>query len=158
MLCSAWGTASAESLDMTLADGVQMALERSCDIEESAADLDSAYWGLREARRKTGPTLSWNMDADAVGGKAYRDWEHKYFSNQGMVSMPIYSGGRLQNNIKAAQMGLSGAELTLERTRQGIRDVVAKEYYDILRCRSQVEVYEESVSNLKAPLDNGNSK
>ena len=51
MLCSAWGTASAESLDMTLEDGVQMALERNCDIEESAADLDNAYWALREARR-----------------------------------------------------------------------------------------------------------
>lgn len=152
------GISSAESVDMTLEDGVQMALERNCDIEESAADLDNAYWALREARRKTGPTLSWNMDADAVGGKAYSNWGHKYFSNQGMVTMPIYSGGRLQNNIKAAQMGLSGAELTLERTRQGIRDVVAKEYYDILRCRSQVEVYEESVSNLKAHLDNVNSK
>ena len=158
MLCSAWGTASAESLDMTLADGVQMALERNCDIEESAAELDSAYWALREARRQTGPKLSWNMDADAVGGKAYEGWGHKYFANQGALSMPIYSGGRLQNNIKAAQMSLSGAELTLERTRQSIRDTVAQDYYDILRCRSQMGVYEESVGNLKAHLDNVNSK
>lgn len=158
ILCSIWGTASAERLDMTLEDGVQMALERNYDIEESAADLDNAYWALREARRKTGPTLSWAFEGDAVGGKAYEDWKHRLFSNQGKVSMPIYSGGKLENNIKAARMGLSGAELTLERTRQSIRDTVAQDYYEILKCRSQVGVYEESVGNLQAHLENVNNK
>ena len=152
------GTASAESLDMTLAEGIELALEQNCSIEESAADLDSAYWALREARRKQGPTLSWQSEADAVGGKAYEGWKNGLFSNKASVSMPLYRGGQLKNNIKAARMGLSGAELTLERTKQSIRDTVSHDYYDILRCRSQVEVYEESVSNLQAHLDNVNSK
>lgn len=151
---STWGIASAESLDMTLTDGVQMALERNSNIEESAADLDSAYWALREARRKHGPTLSWSADANAVGGKAYEGWKRGLYSNQGSLSMPLYSGGRLKNNIKAAEMNLSGAELTLERTRQSIRDTVSHDYYDILKCRSQVEVYQESVNNLQAHLEN----
>lgn len=158
ILSSVWGTASAERLDMTLEEGVQMALERNCDIEESAADLDNAYWALREARRRTGPTLTWNFEGNAVGGKAYEGWKNRLFTNQGKVSMPLYSGGKLENNIKAARMGLSGAELTLERTRQSVRDTVAQDYYGILKCRSQVGVYEESVSNLQAHLENVNNK
>ena len=156
---SFWGTASAESLDMTLTEGIEMALEQNCSIEESAADLDSAYWALREARRKHGPTLSWQSEADAVGGKAYEGWNKDgLFSNKASLSMPLYKGGQLKNNIKAARMGLSGAELTLERTRQSIKDTVSQDYYGILKCRSQVEVYEESVSNLQAHLDNVSSK
>lgn len=155
---SFWGTASAESLDMTLTEGIEMALEQNCSIEESAADLDSAYWALREARRKHGPALSWQSEANAVGGESYEDWKHGLFTNQASLTMPLYKGGQLKNNIKAASMGLSGAELTLERTRQSIRDTVSHDYYDILRCRSRVEVYEESVSNLQAHLDNVSSK
>lgn len=146
-------TVSAEKINMSLTEGIKMALERNYSIEESAADLDSAYWGLREARRNTGPNLSWSTEADAVGGKAYDNWGHKEFSNQLSVTMPIYAGGRLKNNIESAKFGLSGAELTLERTKQNVRYTVSEDYFNILKCRSQVEVYRESVNNLRAHLD-----
>ena len=158
-LLTAGGTVSAERMDITLDDGIRMALERNYDIEESAADLDSAYWGLREARRNGGPKVSWSSGAARVGGKAYEDWSHNgLYSNQFSMTMPLYSGGRVENNIKAAELGLSGAELILERTKQNIRDVVSSDYYNILKCRSEVEVYQESVNNLQAHLDNVNSK
>lgn len=150
-ICS---VASAERVDITLAEGIRLALERNYSIEESVADLDSAQWALREARRNTGPTLSWTTEANAIGGKAHDDWKHDgKFSNQVSLKMPLYSGGKLENNIKAARFGLSGAELTLERSKQNVRYTVAQDYYDILRCRNQVEVYRESVNNLQAHLD-----
>lgn len=145
---------SAERVDITLAEGIRMALERNYSIEESAADLDSAQWSLREARRNTGPTFSWTTEADVVGGKAYDGYGHDgEFSNQLSVKMPLYTGGKLENNIKSARFNLSGAELTLERSRQSVRYTVTQDYYDILKCRSQVEVYHESVNNLQAHLD-----
>lgn len=145
---------SAERMDITLAEGIKLALERNYSIEESASDLDSAQWSLREARRNTGPTLSWTTEANAVGGKAYDDYGHnREFSNQLSVKMPLYSGGKLENNIKSARFNLSGAELTLERSKQSVRHRVTQDYYDILKCLSQVEVYRESVNNLRAHLD-----
>ena len=159
MLFAAGGTVSAESVDMTLDEGVRLALERNYSIEESAADLDSAYWSLREARRNSGPTVSWSTSAYRVGGKAYEIASYNNeFSNQFSLTMPLYTGGKTENNIEYAKLGLSGAELTLERTKQSIRDTVAQDYYNILKCQSQVEVYQESVNNLQAHLDNVNSK
>lgn len=116
--------------------------------------MDSAQWSLREARRNTGPIFSWTTEADVVGGKAYDGYGHDgEFSNQLSVKMPLYTGGKLENNIKSARFNLSGAELTLERSRQSVRYTVTQDYYDILKCRSQVEVYRESVNNLQAHLD-----
>lgn len=149
------GSHAGQSIDMTLSEGIQLALERNYSIEESAADLDRAYWSLREARRNGGPTLKWTTTANRVGGKEYENLpKNREFTNKASVSMPLYTGGKLENNIKYAKLGLSGAELTLERTKQSIRDTVAQDYYNILRCRSQVEVYQESVNNLQAHLDN----
>lgn len=148
------GTVSAEKMDITLDEGVRLALERNYSIEESAADLDNAYWSLREARRNSGPTISWSASANKLGGKAYDAVDYnKEFSNKLSVSMPVYSGGKTENNIKSAELGLSAAELTLERTKQSIRDTVAQDYYNILRYRSQIGVYQESVDNLKAHLE-----
>lgn len=148
--------ASAERVNITLDEGVRLALERNYSIEESAADLDSAYWILREARRNTGPSLSWTSGASFFGGKAYENTEEKKreFSNELSVKMPIYTGGRLENNIKSAKLNLSGAELTLERTKQNVRYIVSEDYFNILKCQSQIEVYKESVNNLQAHLDN----
>ncbi len=159
MLSMVGSVASAEKLDITLDEGIRLALERNYSIEASASDLDSAYWGLREARRNAGPKASWSSSAYKVGGKAYEGWPHDgLYANQFSLSMPVYSGGMVENNIKAAEMGLSGAELELERTKQNIRNTVSKDYYNILKCRSEVEVYQESVNNLKAHLDNVDAK
>ncbi|ORT99175.1 hypothetical protein D081_2145 [Anaerovibrio sp. JC8] len=159
LMLAVCGTSSAERVDMTLDEGIQMALERNYTIEESVADLDSAYWGLREARRNGGPKVSWNSTANRVGGKAYGMWQHDgLYGNLFSMSMPIYSGGKIEHNIEAAEMGLSGAELDLERTKQNIRNTVSSDYYNILKCRSQVGVYQESVNNLQAHLDDVNAK
>jgi len=156
---TAFGTSSAERVDMTLDEGIQMALDNNYIIEESGADLDSAYWGLREARRNGGPKVNWTSHAYRVGGKSYEGWQHNgLYTNQFSMSMPLYSGGKIENNIEAAEMGLSGAELDLERTKQKIRNTVSGDYYNILKCRSEVEVYQESVNNLQAHLDNVNAK
>ncbi len=151
------GSHAGQKIDMTLSEGIKLALERNYSIEESAADLDNAYWRLREARRNGGPTLSWSTTANRVGGKAHENYNRE-FANKVSVSMPLYTGGKLENNIEYAKLGLSGSELTLERTKQSVRDTVSQDYYDILRCRSQVGVYQESVNNLQAHLDNVNIK
>ena len=159
LLCGAISSAMAQSVDITLDEGIQMALENNYAIEKSAADLDSAYWSLREARRGGGPTLAWEGEANRVGGKATDGRDKKgEFSNKLSLRMPIYTGGKLENDIEAANHGLDAAHLALERTRQEIRSTVSQDYYDVLRCHSQVEVYRESVNNLQAHLDNVNSK
>ena len=159
MLSTIWGTVSAEQVDMTLDEGVRLALERNYSIEESGADVDSAYWRLREARRQSGPTLAWETSANRVGGRANNEMPHnREFSNKFSLRMPLYTGGKTENNIEYAKLGLSAAELALERTKQSIRNTVAQDYYNILRCRSQVAVYQESVDNLQAHLDVVNIK
>lgn len=159
MLLTLSSVDAAESVSMTLDEGVKMALERNYSIEESAADKDNAYWSLREARRKNGLNLSWSGTAKRVGGKNYetRPGDNE-FANSVTLKYPLYTGGKNENNIKAARLALSGAELTTERTKQSVRELVAEDYFYILKCQSQVDVYQESVNNLQAHLENVQAK
>lgn len=67
---------SGRHIDWHFIPDIRLALERNYSIEENASDLESARWSLREARRNTGPTLSWTTEADVVGGKAYDGYGH----------------------------------------------------------------------------------
>ena len=152
-------TSAAGTVELTLGDSVQMAMENNRQIKESIYDVDSAESALSQARRRTGPTLTWTSTAYRMGGDYYeKNKSEKVYSNTGQLSIPLYTGGQLQSNIKAAAYALNSADLTLESTKQDIRYQATAGYYRILEYRSLVDVNQESVDNLKAHLDNVNAQ
>ncbi len=151
--------AAADTIVLTLEDSVQLAMEKNHSIKESRSDVDSARWKLHETKRGGGPTVSWSMTAKRLGGKAYQnaDYQHE-ISHDLEASIPLYTSGKLENNIKAADYNLDAATLALEEEKQSVRKTVLKDYFDILKYRSQVQVYQDSVDNLQAHLDTVNAQ
>ena len=167
---AALGTAEAAPIvELTLQESIDMALENNRTIKESAEDQWQAYWAHREARRQAGPTLSWS-------GTAYHRSGHqndvatqelydraglnsdRYFYNQVQVSFPLYTGGRIENSIEAAELGRDAADLLLEATRQGIKEQTTEAYFQILQFRNLIQVNKEAVDTLQAHLDNVNAQ
>lgn len=64
---------AADTVDLSLDDSIQMALENNRTIKQSVADVDSAVWSLKSARSSMGPALSWTSAAVKMGGKAYEN-------------------------------------------------------------------------------------
>ena len=155
---------AAESVDLTLDESIQMALANNRTIKESATDVDSANWALHQARRATGPSLTWAGTANKLGGKAYEssqsnyDLYHRAFTNTFTVSYPLYTGGKNENQIKNARYGVDSANLTYENTKQSIRLTATKDYYYILQCRNLIDVQQDAVNTLNAHLDNVNAQ
>ena len=50
-------------------------------------------------------------------------------SNTLNLSIPLYTGGQLEGQIKSADFGLTYADLTLENTRQTVKFQTAQAYY-----------------------------
>lgn len=150
---------AANSVTINLEDGIQMAMENNHSIKESECDMDNARWSLHEARRGGGPTLSWSAAAKRLGGKAYENagYQHE-FSHDVELSIPLYTSGKLENKIRSADYSLQSAILSLEDEKQTIRKTVTKDYFDILKYRSQVGVYQDSVNNLQEHLRNVNAQ
>ena len=163
---AALGAAEAAPIvELTLRESIDMALENNRKIKESAEDQSQAYWAHRQARRQAGPKLSWSdRGTYAIGGYTQRaaelaDFKNKsYYLNGVSVSFPLYTGGQIENNIEAAELGRDAADLTLEATRQAIKQQTTSAYFQILQYRNMIQVNKEAVDTLQAHLDNVNAQ
>ena len=161
---------AAERMPINLDDSVQMALANNRTIKQSVADRDTARWSLREARRQTGPKLSWEGTAYRIGGSNYDSYRTAYYEGYGntayknafgntvSLSYPLYSGGRLENSIESAEYGLNSADLALENTLQTVREMSTQYYYQVLQYRNMIDVQQESVKTLTEHLQNVNAQ
>ena len=152
--------AAADIIDLDLDETVQRALENNRAVKRSIASRESAYWALRQARRNSGPRVSVSTSANAVGGSYYTNdiYHHKLFSSSASISYPIYDGNALKEGRVAARYGLNAADMTLENSLQLIRQNATNYYYNVLRCRNQIEVDEENVRTLTEHLKNVNAQ
>lgn len=148
-----------DTVDLTLDNTVEMALENNRTIKQAVYDTDSARWALSEAKGQKGFSINWQTAAAAVGGETY-DQQNRDSSYQNVVeaSIPLYTGGQLENNIKGKEIGVDISDLTLENTKQQIKYDTTKGYYNILQCRNLVGVNQETVDQLQAHLDTVNAK
>lgn len=148
-----------DTVDLTLDNTVEMALENNRTIKQAVYDTDSARWALSEAKGQKGFSINWQTVAAAVGGETY-DLQNRDSSYQNVVeaSIPLYTGGQLENNIKGKEIGVDISDLTLENTKQQIKYDTTKGYYNILQCRNLVGVNQETVDQLQAHLDTVNAK
>lgn len=147
-------------VDINLDETIQRALESNRAVKRSIASRESAYWALRQARRASGPTLSWSTQANAVGGTAYPNdtYHHKLFSNTAQITYPIYAGNALKEGRVAARYGLNAADMELENSLQTIKLTATNYYFNVLRCRNQIEVDEDNVRTLTEHLNNVNAQ
>ena len=168
---AALGTAEAAPIvELTLQESIDMALANNRTIKESAEDQWQAYWAHRQARREAGPTLSWSGTGvykaghQAEDAQIRRQYEavglhsDRLFTNSVQVSFPLYTGGKIENSIEAAELGRDAADLMLEATRQGIKEQTTEAYFQILQFRNLIQVNKEAVDTLQAHLDNVNAQ
>ena len=150
----------ANAMNITLNQAIEMALESSRAIEQSEEDRDAARWNLSAVRRQSGPTLNYNAGYNKIGGSYYRtyrrsagapDYETE-MSNDVNVSIPIYSGGRMEAQRQSAAYALNETDLLLERTRQQVKYQTANAYYKLLQARDLIKVQEEAVDVLNQHL------
>ena len=67
--------------------------------------------------------------------------------------MPIYSGGRLESQRKAAEYNLSSADLILENSRQHIKFQTTRALYQVLQYQNLMNVRQEEMKNLSEHLE-----
>ena len=114
---------------------------------------------MSEAKGQKGFSINWQTVVAAASGETY-DLQNRDSTYQNVVeaSIPLYTGGQLENNIKSKEIGVDISDLTLENTKQQIKYDTTKGYYNILQCRNLVGVNQETVDQLQAHLDTVNAK
>lgn len=144
-----------EAAELSLS--LQESLERAGAVSHAVAGAEAGTRAARSqlsgGRRAAGPTLKWSSTNYRIGGRDYArtDGDARY-SNSLEVSVPLYTGGRIENNIKRYRYEVNAADLALERQRQVLRYEVTGAYFDYWTRLYLKDVYQKAVDLSKAQL------
>ena len=142
------GSCAALSLD----EAIEMALAQNTGLKVTKKGEETAEAQLRQARGNNGVTVSAsdNLSTGKSSGGERNDSNSLKLSG----SLPIYSGGKNQANIKSREIGVDTAKLATEREQEDLKLSVIKAYYNALEAKKNIDVNQESVDNYQAHLTN----
>lgn len=146
------GTVMAAPVELTLADSVNLALENNPSLKIAMLEEKKAEASLDEAEGNRGFTLGYNYSAARMKNEGFSATND--FANSLSISIPLYTGGRLENAIDAAEIALESSRLGVDDTRQQLRMDTTNSYYSILQAQNQVTIYEQTVESLEEHLKN----
>ncbi|MDU2063693.1 MAG: TolC family protein [Sporomusaceae bacterium] len=173
--------ASAAALEISLDDSIAIALKNNPAIRISESSLDVAASELDQAKNGYQPQLSYSFSAQRIGSPSSestsrasqvvdssgnvigstvsrttftpRSSTDKY-DNKLSLSVPLYTGGKLEGTVNQMDLNYQSSQLALENTRQQIRYSATVYYYAILEAQNMLKVNQEAVRDLKQHLKN----
>ncbi len=74
---------------------------------------------------------------------------HQLLLGQATISMPLFSGFRLKNAIKARENGLNAAKMNAKNNREKIALKTIQNYLNLYMARKTIELVEESLKSAK---------
>lgn len=141
-----------EAASLSIEEAVALALTQNTALQIKAKGEDTARADLKSARGKNSFALS------ASGGFTASHSDSGDHTRTGTASLsaslPLYTGGANEANIKSGEMGLEAARLATERERENLRYHVVKAYYDVLEAQRRVAIDQASVDKYQAHLTN----
>lgn len=146
--------AMAAVVELSLADSVALALQSNADIKIAQSAQEKARWALKQTQSGKGLTIDFahtdtHYSSPAVVGS---ESSENIFNNQLALTIPLYSGGKLENQTEQAKLELKVADLAVQAARQQLKQTVTTYYFNVLQYRNEVKVNQETVDNYAAHL------
>ncbi|MBD2525759.1 TolC family protein [Nostoc sp. FACHB-133] len=152
---------------ITLAQALELARRNNHDLQVSILELERNRAALREAQAALLPTLGISADItrsqsassqlssklqEQQTGISSPDEASTSFSGQAQLSYNIYTSGRVQASVRAAEEQVRFNELAVETQSETIRLNVATDYYNLQQADEQVRIAQSAVQNSEASL------
>lgn len=123
----------------------------------SANEAHSRYGDPHVATRRVVSGYVWGNEnlpviseqSSTVGAYAHKNT----FSNSWGLSVPLYTGGQLENQIRSNRYRLNRADLIVENTRQSVRYQAAEGYANLLHRENLARVAQEAVERGNTQLE-----
>ena len=157
MLVAAIQPVFAATVELSVSDSVALALKNNYDIKYAQSAREKSYWAMKEAKKNKGISINfthtdqrYNTPPSETGTGTYLYTNN--FDNQIALTLPLYSGGKLEGQIEQAKLDLQVAELDIDAAKQQLRLEVVTDYLTVLEYRNQVQVNQETVKNYEEHL------
>lgn len=141
-------------VQLTLPRTVGMALYYNRDIKMAHYDLKSAEYAINEARAGKMPNVNYNFAATRSSSQtgAGVSTIGNRFTNGLSVSIPLYTGGKVEGMTEIAKLGKMTAQEEVLRVEQQTKLDAIKGYYALLAYKQLKDVYDTSVTNLEGHI------
>ena len=141
-------------VQLTLPRTVGMALYYNRDIKMAHYDLKSAEYAINEARAGKMPNVNYNFAATRSSSQtgARVSTIGNRFTNGLSVSIPLYTGGKVEGMTEIAKLGKMTAQEEVLRVEQQTKLDAIKGYYALLAYKQLKDVYDTSVTNLEGHI------
>ena len=152
-LALALSARSVSAQDVSLQDAIDIALAQNTGLLITQKGEDTAEATLAKAKGQNGfkASASGNvLHSSKTEGEKRADSSSLGLSG----SLPLYTGGANEANIKSGEIGVESSRLTTERKREDLKLSVIKAYYNALEARKTIDVDQESVDNYQAHYTN----
>ncbi|MBP2635318.1 MAG: tolC 2 [Firmicutes bacterium] len=153
----------AAPVELSVEDCTTLALQNNYTIKYAKSAREKSYWAMSEAKKNKGLSVSfthtdqrYSTPPDQTGTDAYRYTND--FDNQIALTLPVYTGGKLENQIAQAKLNLKVSELDVEVAKQQLKLTVLSDYLTVLEYRNEVQVNQETVKNYEEHLKLVNAK
>jgi TolC family type I secretion outer membrane protein len=143
---------SSQAVELTLPKTVQMALDYNRDIKVAKYDLKQADWGIKEAQSGKMPSVDWAFSA-RHGQLSTKSIASNY-ANSLSLSLPLYTGGKVEGNIAVAKLSKLTAQEEIFRVEQATKLSAVEGYFNLLAYQELKDVADESVANLQGHVNN----
>lgn len=163
--------ALAAPMELSLADSLVMAEKNNPAAKMAQEDKDVSRWNLEGARAGFGPTLTYTHTASDTNESILSGSNLTYltdlfhiqssstmpptveYDNKLQVSMPVYTGGKVESQVKQAKLDFQIADLEIVKTAQQLKLDTTNAYFAVLQAQDLVGVNQESVNKLQAHLN-----
>ena len=131
---------------MSIREAIQTALENNPSLQRTEKSIKVAEESLKAAKGNKGISVSTSGSARASKSEGTEDTESLSASVSG--SVPIYTGNRLETQIKSAELEIDAAKLEFFQAQDDLAYQVATAYVDALENLATQKVNLETENNL----------
>ena len=149
----------------TLAQAWARAMEVGQELKASRWDASSARQSLCSARadrwpkvvveggyvaRSASPAFRFDIGGFPLPSNEFHYRQAESAEFRGLIDLPLYTSGRIQHDINAAQAELCSTSLGVENTENALLMRVVEQYVAVLRSQCDVEVTASMVRSLES--------
>jgi len=157
-------TSTAPRDSLTLEECIQLALQNKADVKIAHDQVRMADAQLEAAWGNFLPSVNFSLrgsrNVQGEGRRFFSGLEftapastREYYSSGLSLSQPIFTGGRLLNNRKYAMLNSQQADIGYANTKEQVIMDVVSAYFQVLRAREFVRVYESTLESSQAQVD-----
>ncbi|MEN6565989.1 MAG: TolC family protein [Veillonellales bacterium] len=151
--------AFAQPIDLSLDDSIALTFKNNPALQIAVAREEQTVWAIKEAQSNKKASLDFtHID---LRSDAPHSWQptlssvdaYNYFSNTLTASIPLYTGGKVENSIKQAQLGQENSQLEIAATKNNLKLESRQGYYQALQSQLLLEIAKQTVADFKVHLN-----